>query len=83
MDSSVQVLKVEQITFLSVPPKHLRLLLSKVGTFLPCRALQDTNEFPVYPLGQLHIGIWLITSHIALLPQVFGHGFMHFFPIHI
>lgn len=33
---------------------------------------------PVYLTRQLHIGLWLTTTHSALIPQVPGHGSMHF-----
>lgn len=36
-----------------------------------------TNAFPSIPDGQLHIGMWLITSHNALCAHVPGHGFLH------
>lgn len=33
---------------------------------------------PVYLAIQLHIGLWLVTWHFALIPQVPGHGSIHF-----
>jgi len=40
--------------------------------------LHCTNALPVNPGGQLHIGLWLTTWHLALIPQVPGHGSRHF-----
>lgn len=37
---------------------------------------------PVKPRWQLHIGLWLITLHIAFNPQVPGQGLSHFWFIH-
>lgn len=36
------------------------------------------NGSPVYPWGQLQIGLWFLTWHLALIPQVPGHGSTHF-----
>lgn len=36
---------------------------------------------PVYLGGQLHMGLWLTTWHLAFSPQVPGHGSMHFWLI--
>lgn len=36
------------------------------------------NGSPVKPDKQLHIGLWLITLHVALIPQVPGQGSAHF-----
>lgn len=41
-------------------------------------AWQRTNGSPVYRDGQLHIGLWLTTLHLALTPHVPGHGSWHF-----
>lgn len=35
------------------------------------------KAFPLMPEGQLHIGIWLKTLHMALCPQVLTQGLMH------
>lgn len=32
----------------------------------------------MYPDGQLHIGLWLITWHLAPIPHVPGQGSLHF-----
>lgn len=40
------------------------------------------NGDPVYLNGQVHIGLWLLTLHIALWPQEPGHGSWHFRLIH-
>jgi len=32
---------------------------------------------PVNPEGQEHVGMWLITSHLAFCPHVPGHGSRH------
>lgn len=37
-----------------------------------------TNGSPENPLGQAHIGLWFITSHLALSPQDPIQGFTHF-----
>lgn len=37
-----------------------------------------TNALPVKPGGQLHIGLWLTTWHLALIPHVPGQGSRHF-----
>ena len=34
---------------------------------------------PVYPWLQLQMGLWFLTEHWAFLPQVPGHGSLHFF----
>lgn len=39
---------------------------------------QSVNGSPVYPLMQLQNGLWLTTLHLALRPQVPGHGSRHF-----
>lgn len=49
---------------------------------LPCIGLQSINGFPDIPDGHEHIGIWLITSHIAPWPQAPGQGSVHLFLIH-
>lgn len=36
------------------------------------------NGSPVYWGGQLHIGLWFTTWQIAAIPQVPGHGSIHF-----
>jgi hypothetical protein len=36
------------------------------------------NGSPEYLGGQLQIGLWLTTWHLALMPQVPGHGSIHF-----
>ena len=33
---------------------------------------------PVYPGGHWQMGLWLMTWHLALLPQVPGQGSAHF-----
>lgn len=40
------------------------------------------NGSPVYPIGQEHTGMWLITSQRASYPHVPGHGSTHLFLIH-
>lgn len=40
------------------------------------------NGSPVYPDRQTHIGLWLITWHSVLSPQVPGHGSTHFWFTH-
>lgn len=37
------------------------------------------NGSPVYPGLQVQIGLCVITWHLALTPQVFWHGSLHFF----
>lgn len=37
---------------------------------------------PVYLGGQLQIGLWFTTWHLALIPQVPGQGSMHFWLEH-
>lgn len=39
---------------------------------------QRAKGSPVKPGGQLQIGLWLTTWHLALTPQVPGQGSMHF-----
>lgn len=36
----------------------------------------------MYPLEQLHIGLWFITWQRAFCPHVPGHGSVHFLLIH-
>lgn len=36
------------------------------------------NGSPEYCGGQLQMGLWLTTSHLAPTPQAPGHGFRHF-----
>lgn len=36
----------------------------------------------MYPSIQLHIGVWFITLHRALVPQEPGHGSLHFCVMH-
>lgn len=40
--------------------------------------LHWTNALPVKPGGQLHIGLWLTTWHLAPIPHVPGQGSRHF-----
>jgi hypothetical protein len=47
------------------------------GTDLHC-----TNGLPDVPCGQLHIGMWFTTSHVAPWPHVPGQGSAHLFRIH-
>lgn len=37
---------------------------------------------PVYPLTQLHIGLWFTTWQCALIPHIPGQGSWHFWLIH-
>jgi len=46
------------------------------GTGLHC-----TNGLPDVPCGQLHIGMWFTTSHVAPWPHVPGQGSAHLFRI--
>lgn len=39
------------------------------------------NAFPLMPAGQLHVGMWLYTLHVACWPQTPGHGSLHLFLI--
>lgn len=50
--------------------------------FLRGIGMQRVNGSPVNWFGQLQIGLWLITLHLALIPQVPGQGSMHFWFIH-
>ena len=43
---------------------------------------QRTNGSPVYLTGQLHIGLWLTTVHLAPTPHVPGQGSIHFWLEH-
>lgn len=36
-----------------------------------------TNGSPVKRNGQLHMGLWLMTLHLAPIPHAPGHGFVH------
>lgn len=38
---------------------------------------QEEKGSPMYPSGQLQIGLWFTTSHLALIPQTPTHGFWH------
>lgn len=40
------------------------------------------NGSPVCLLGQVHMGLWFTTWHIAPVPQVPGHGLIHFWLKH-
>ena len=40
-----------------------------------CRQFEKGS--PVNPEGQEHVGMWLITSHLAFCPHVPGHGSRH------
>lgn len=40
--------------------------------------LQRKNGSPVYPISQMHIGVWLTTLHSAFNPHEPEHGFRHF-----
>ena len=42
----------------------------------------SSNAFPVYPGGQVQVGMWLKTRHLALVPQVPEQGSTHLFPAH-
>lgn len=44
--------------------------------------VQRMNGSPVYRDGQLHIGLWLTTWHLAFIPHVPGHGSLHFWLLH-
>lgn len=46
--------------------------------FLLGWGLHWTNGFPVKPLAQLHIGVWLIVLHSVFLPHDPGQGSWHF-----
>lgn len=37
---------------------------------------------PVYPFGQMHMGVWLTTRHSAFRPQEPAHGSLHFWLMH-
>lgn len=39
----------------------------------------SSNAFPLYPGGQVQVGMWLKTLHLALMPQVPGQGSTHLF----
>ena len=47
--------------------------LNQPGT--ACRQFEKGS--PVNPEGQEHVGMWLITSHLAFCPHVPGHGSRH------
>ena len=51
---------------------------------LPARglSLQDVKGSPSYPGRHIHIAIWLLTLHWALIPQVPGQGSIHLFLWH-
>ena len=51
-----------------------------IGSSIICE--QRINGSPVYRDGQLHIGLWLITWHLADIPQVPGQGSLHFWLLH-
>lgn len=51
--------------------KHWNFWNLRIGKHL-------VNGSPVYLGGQLHIGLWLTTWHLAFNPQVPGQGSMHF-----
>lgn len=40
------------------------------------------NASPVYPTGQVHLGVWLITRHSASSPQEPTHGSLHLLLMH-
>lgn len=40
------------------------------------------NGSPVYPILQMHMGLWLITLHCVLIPHEFMHGDAHFWLMH-
>ena len=52
----------------------------KEKLFLPIGGVirQDSNGSPVYPGGQLQIGLWLTTRQSALAPHDPGQGSRHF-----
>lgn len=57
--------------------------IRKTMIFILWTGVQAIYAFPVNPYKQLHIATWLITSHIALLPQKFStQGFSHLFRMH-
>jgi hypothetical protein len=58
------------------------IMYSEWNDFLRGNNLQVRNGSPVYPCGQLHIGMWLNTAHCAFCPQVPGHGSTHLFLMH-
>lgn len=41
-----------------------------------------TNGSPVYPILQMHIGLWLITLHCVLIPHEFTQGDLHLLSMH-
>ena len=50
--------------------------------YLRATGLHCTNGLPEVPCGQLHIGMWFTTSHVAPWPHVPGQGSAHLFRIH-
>lgn len=46
-------------------------------------SMQKENGSPDIEDGQAHDGMWLLTVHIAFVPQAPGHGSTHFPPRHV
>jgi hypothetical protein len=42
-----------------------------------CCSTHWTNGLPVYFGGHEQMGLWLLTWHKALMPQLFGQGSWH------
>lgn len=52
--------------------------VSGCGKTGSCCCRHSTNGSPMYPDIQIQLGVWLITLHSALTPQLLGHGSLHF-----
>ena len=50
--------------------------------YSPGLLLQAENGSPIYPVGQLQIGLWFTTSHLALIPHTPTQGLTHRWFIH-
>lgn len=63
----------------------IRIKIGKTGNKLMRKIIHCcahcVNGSPVWPTGQTHIGVWLITWQLAFDPQDPGHGSLHFWLI--
>lgn len=60
------------------------LMIKRISTeiFLRGAGKHLTNGSPVYPILQMHIGLWLITLHCVLIPHEFTQGDLHLLSMH-
>ena len=60
--------------------KNYIVVLKKLPASLT--SLHATKGSPDVPVGQVHVGMWLITSQVAAWPHVPGQGSTHRWLLH-